>query len=84
MYIYAYNKRDELQLTPAEAYDTKTRMWAHLILFLVAIVCIVITFILPVDRAGTSGFAYFFIVPAATIFHSIRGRKRRQLFKTDV
>lgn len=83
MYLHAYHKRDELELTPTEIYDTKTRMWAHLILVLIGALCVFTAFLLPVERAGSSGFVFFLIAPAFTIFHSIRGKKRRNLFSAD-
>ncbi len=83
MYLHAYYKKNELELTPIEIYDTKTRMWAHLILVLIGFLSTVIAFLLPVEIAGSSGFVYFLIAPAFTIFHSIRSKKRRQLFPAD-
>jgi len=81
MYVYAYKKKDVLELTPAEIFDTKTRMWAHLILVLIGVLSIVVAFILPADRAGAAGFVYFLIGPAFSIFHSLRGKRKRALYK---
>ncbi len=83
MYLHAYNKRDELELTSIEVYDTRTRLWAHLILILIGSLCLICAFLLPAERAGSSGFLFFLIAPAFTIFHSVRGRKRRQLFTVE-
>jgi len=81
MYVHAYKKRNELELTPAEIFDTKTRMWAHLILVLTGVLSIVVAFLLPVERAGSAGFVYFIIGPAFTIFHSLRNKRKRILYK---
>jgi uncharacterized membrane protein len=81
MYVHAYKKRNELELTPAEIFDTKTRMWAHLILVLIGALCVAAAFLLPAEKAGSSGFVYFLIGPAFSIFHSLRNKRKRQLHK---
>jgi uncharacterized membrane protein len=80
MYLHAFRKRDELELTDKELYDTKTRMWAQIILVIVGILCIIATSILPAERAGTAGFIYFLIGPAFSIYFSVRGKNRKKLF----
>lgn len=79
MYLHAYRKKEELELTAKEFFDTKTRMWAQLILVSVGILCIFIASVLPPERAGAAGFVYFLIGPAFSIYYSVRGRKRRKL-----
>ena len=79
MYLHAYRKKSELELTAIELFDTKTRMWAQLILVIVGILSVSMATLLPPDRAGSAGFVYFLIGPAFSIYHSMRGRKRRKL-----
>jgi hypothetical protein len=79
MYLHASRKKDELELTAIEFYDTKTRMWAQLILVLVGILSVIAASVLPIERAGSAGFAYFLIGPAFSIYFSVRGKKRRKL-----
>ena len=79
MYLHAFRKKEELQLTAIELYDTKTRMWAQLILISVGILSMFATSVVPAERAGAAGFVYFLIGPAFSIYHSIRGKKRRKL-----
>ena len=81
MYVHAYKKNKELELTPTEIFDTKTRMWAHLILALTGGLSIVVAFLLPVEKAGSAGFVYFIIGPAFSIFHSLRSKRKKQLHK---
>jgi len=80
MYLHACRKKEELELTPKELYDTKTRMWAQLILVCIGVLCIIATFILPPKDAGSAGFIYFLIGPAFSIYFSVRGKNRRKLF----
>ena len=79
MYLHACRKKDELELTAIEFYDTQTRMWAQLILILVGILSVIAASILPSERAGSAGFVYFLIGPAFSIYFSMRGKKRRKL-----
>lgn len=79
MYLHACRKKDELELTAVEFYDTKTRMWAQLILVSIGILSVIAASILPPQRAGSAGFVYFLIGPAFTIYHSMRGKNRRRL-----
>ena len=79
MYLHAWRKNEELELTAIELYDTRTRMWAQLILILVGVLSVCTTSVLPPEKAGSAGFVYFLIGPAFSIYHSIRGRKRRKL-----
>lgn len=79
MYLHACRKKEELELTAIEFFDTKTRMWAQLILVIVGILSVFTASVLPPERAGSAGFIYFLIGPVFSIYHSVRGRKRRKL-----
>ena len=81
MYLHASRKKDELELSAIELYDTKTRMWAQLILVLIGLLCVFTVSILPVQRAGAAGFVFFLIGPVFSIYFSMRGKKRRQMEK---
>jgi len=79
MYNHALRKREELELTPAEQFDTRTKMSAHMILMAVGILSVVMSQLLPSQIAGLSGFTYFLIGPSFYFFYSIRERRRRKL-----
>jgi uncharacterized membrane protein len=80
MYVYACRKKDELELTPKELYDTKTRMWAQMILAVIGVFCIIATTLLPAERAGMAGFIYFLIGPVFSIYFSVRSKNKRRFF----
>lgn len=81
MYLHAAGKKEELELTEKEFFDTQTRMWAQLILVSVGILAVFVASIVPPERAGTAGFVYFLIGPAFSIYYSVRGKKRRRLYE---
>ncbi|MEO8712188.1 MAG: TMEM175 family protein [Parafilimonas sp.] len=81
MYLHACRKKDELELTAIELHDTKTRMWAQLILVMIGLLCVFTVSILPVERAGSAGFVFFLIGPVFSIYFSVRGKKRRKMQK---
>jgi predicted histidine transporter YuiF (NhaC family) len=80
MYVYACRKKDELELTPKELYDTKTSMWAQMILAVIGVFCIIATTLLPAERAGMAGFIYFLIGPVFSIYFSVRSKNKRRFF----
>ncbi|CAN5313592.1 hypothetical protein BH11BAC6_BH11BAC6_17930 [soil metagenome] len=79
MYLHALRKKEMLNLTIIEIYDTKTRLFANLILIIIGIVSIIISKILPPEKAGIAGMIYILIGPAFSVFHSIRGRRRKKI-----
>lgn len=80
MYLHALHKKEELQLTPAEQFDTKTKMFAHVALLMVGLLSVIVSQLLPTLLAGSAGMIYFLIGPAVTVLHTLRGRKRRKLY----
>ena len=79
MYAHALRKKDDLELTALEIFDTKTTIYANVLLIVIGFISIIVAMILPKNLAGISGFVYALIGPAASIFHSYRGRKKRKL-----
>jgi len=79
MYVHAVKKKDELELNTKEFFDTKTRMWAQLILVVIGILSVIAASLLPDGKAGAAGFVYFLIGPAFSIYFSVRGKKKRKL-----
>jgi uncharacterized membrane protein len=84
MYVHAIRKKEELELTAKELFDTKTRMWAQLILITIGILSVIVTSLLSVGKAGAAGYVYFLIGPAFSIYFSMRGKRRRRLGEEHV
>lgn len=79
MYRHALKKAKELQLTPSEIFDTKTKMYKNLILIIIGILSVVVAFLVPANQAGIAGIVYGLIGPALTIFYSRRKKLKRKL-----
>jgi uncharacterized membrane protein len=79
MYAHAGRKKEELQLTVIEVFDTKSKMWSQLILVAVGILSVITASFLPPAKSGMAGYVYFLIGPAFTVYYSARGKKRRKL-----
>lgn len=79
MYRHALKFTRELELTPAEQYETKTVIDINLICICICLIAITIAIVSPV-YAGLSGFTYFLFPVAYTVWFSYRGRQRRKLF----
>jgi uncharacterized membrane protein len=84
MYAHAYKNRKALELNAIETFDTRTKIFAQLILIGIAAFSILLALVLPLDYTGVSGLAYLLIGPGLSIFYSVRGRQRRMhLEKTN-
>lgn len=82
MYLHAIRKKEELELTPSEIFDTKTSLYANIILVSIGMTSVVVAIILPSNIAGIAGFVYTLIGPVFSIFHGSRGRKKRNILST--
>ncbi|HTE01196.1 MAG TPA: TMEM175 family protein [Mucilaginibacter sp.] len=82
MYRHAQNHAEKIELTPFELFETRSMMYINLLNVLIGLIAIVVTFLLPSNLKGASGYVYFLIPVAYSIFFSQRGKKRRSLFKT--
>ncbi len=80
MYIVAFRKKEELELTDIEVYDTKTACYSKIILVSIGLFSILMSQILPPGSGGLAGMIYILIGPAFSIFYSYRGRKKRKLY----
>jgi uncharacterized membrane protein len=78
LYLHAYKKRKSLGLTPAEVFDTKTKIYGHLLFICIGFAAVLLALLLPVKMVGWSGLVYFAIGPASGVFYSRRGRIRRR------
>ena len=82
MYRLALRHREELELTAMEVFDTKSKIYAFLIQAAVGTGAILLVLILPASRAGETGFFYFMLFPALTIYFRRRYHLRRRLHGT--
>lgn len=79
MYWHALKKKDALCLSAIEIFDTKTRLFANLVLIIIGAVSIIVSQLLPPNAAGIGGMVYILIGPAFSVFHTIRGKRRKKL-----
>jgi uncharacterized membrane protein len=78
-YWHAYQQRGALQLTAGETFDTITSMWGFMVNGGVGVCSILLAALGGENLSALAGPAYFLLLPALTIFHTIRGRGRRHL-----
>ena len=79
MYQNALKKREELQLTDAEVFETKTNMYMHFIMASFGATSIILALI-SYKLLPLSGFIYAFIGIAITVLHSKRNKQYKKLF----
>jgi uncharacterized membrane protein len=84
MYANAIKRREEVNLTESELFETKTVAYIYLICTFIGIVAIALAFLLPVKFAGFSGMFYFVIGPAYFIWFTLRARKKQKRFGATV
>jgi uncharacterized membrane protein len=80
LYIHALGKKEILDLTDTEAFDTRTKIYSQLVLISIGGLSIVTALILPPEKAGLAGLVYMLIGIALSIYHMRRGKIRRRLF----
>ena len=79
LYVHAYRKRGELELTPVETFDTKAGIVGHLLAAGIGLVSILIALTVPQRMVGLAGFAYFLFGPVMATYGALAGRRRRRL-----
>lgn len=82
MYRHAQHHAERLALTPYELFETRSMMYINLLNVLIGAIAILITFFLPTEMKGASGYVYFLIPVSYSIFFSLRGKKNKKLFGT--
>lgn len=80
LYHHAYKRSAEMDLTPIEIFDTRSKIFSNTIMACIGLLSILTALILPLGRAGLSGFVYILISPALTIYYSKRSNLRKALF----
>ena len=79
MYVHALRKKDELELTDSEIFDTKSSLYAKLVLIIIGLLSVIVAMILPQNYAGLSGLIYILIGPSFTFFYAYRRRQKRKV-----
>ena len=77
LYLHAYQRRDELELTPLERFDTRWQIYAMLCQAAVGVLSVVIA--LSRRFGDLPGFIYFALFPVMWTYGTLRGNRRRRL-----
>jgi uncharacterized membrane protein len=80
MYKHAHRYAEKLELTPYELFETRTMMYINLVNVLIGVMAIIVTFLMPENMNGMSGFTYFLIPVAYSIFFRLRTKKSKKIF----
>lgn len=81
LYRHAYNKRDELMLTPLEVFDVKMYAGHHLVSAMVGVVAVVAALALPRWLAFLSPMCFALMGPAHWLFGMQSEKRRNALAK---
>lgn len=81
MYKYALNKREQLELSEIEVFDTKSSLYSHMIMAAVPMLSVLISLIFGRYWVSSmiSGFTYMLYPILFAIYSSKRSKKRKQL-----
>lgn len=79
LYYHAFRKKEELDLSPIEIYDTVSSISGNVIHISVATISIFVAVIGGEEFSGWAGLTYFLLGPALTIHGMIRGKGRKKL-----
>jgi hypothetical protein len=80
MYNNAKKRAAELKLNERELFETQTLAYINLICVCIGTIAMLLAWLLPVKHAGLSGFFYFTIGIAYSVWFSYRGRKAKRKF----
>ena len=78
LYLHAFRRRRDLELTPLEVFDTKTSIVTHLLAAGIGVVSCVVAVTVPPQMTGLAGFAYFLFGPVLAIHGTLAGRRRKR------
>ncbi|MBA2250675.1 MAG: DUF1211 domain-containing protein [Chitinophagaceae bacterium] len=84
MYLHALAKKNILQLTAIEIFETRSQLFKYVILVCIGGVSLIFAQLLPPEQAGFAGFAYMLIGPALSIFYSRRSKQKEKLRKIEI
>ena len=80
MYANAIKRREEVNLTESELFETRTVGYMFMICVIIGIVDIGLALLLPLKYAGLSGYFYTVIGPAYFVWYLYRTKKKRKRF----
>lgn len=80
MYRHAHSHAEKLELTTYELFETRSMMYINLLNVLIGVIAIAATFLFPDNLKGASGYVYFLIPVAYSIFFSLRTKKSKRIF----
>ena len=83
MYLHVLGKKKSLELTPSEIFDTRTKVYANILLICIGFCSVVTAQLVSAQHTAFAGFVYMLIGPAFSIIHSYRGKKRKKLYPQD-
>jgi len=79
LYLQAWRRRRELDLTPLEMFDTRAALGAHLVSASVGVIATGIALFAPMPLPLFSGFTYFLMGPAHWAFGLSSSRRRKAI-----
>jgi uncharacterized membrane protein len=81
LYLHAYRRRDALELSELELFDTRTELLSHLINVGIGLLSITIaaTGVLGRGSAGWAGFCYMLLAIVMPLHGILNGRRRKRL-----
>jgi len=83
LYLQAYRKRDELNLSPLEVFDVRASLGAHLVSAAVGVIATAVALFAPMPYGVFSGFAYFLMGPAQWTFGVTSSRRRQAIERRE-
>ncbi len=78
LYLHAWRRRAQLELTPREEFQTLERLGANLCLIGVGVISTAVLLFGGARWGGYAGMSYMLIGPALTIYYSVMGRRARK------
>jgi len=79
LYMHAYRKRGELNLSELETFDTRTWFQENALMSLVGLFSVAVALTRAHRYMFLSGMSYWLIAPVLFLHGSMRGRRRRKL-----
>jgi uncharacterized membrane protein len=80
MYSYARKKAHEINLTPAEIFETDSLIIINMVNCALAAVAALVVLLVKPENSGSSGMVYVSIPIVYTVLFSVRGKMRRKKF----
>lgn len=79
MYAHAYRRREHIQLTKGEIFETKTYIFRNLGISLVGFLSVIIASTESRASLGLAGMCYILIGPVVGITHARRAKRRKKI-----